>query len=232
MTRRTFMPRNEADKVTWIQNFSSKLATYKTKYGLTDSEVADMVAAALYYAFFANYLNQYNEYVKKLTQFRNEIRDGVASAASASVLPTPPNLGTPPPVPAPGVFKRASSIAAVIKSRSNFTEADGNDLGIIGVSASAPDLVNAKPQIEIRLVQGGKPEILWTKGEYDGLAIYVDRGTDAWSFLAIDTYPDYIDNFALPASGSAAVWRYRAIYRYDDIEVGMWSDIVSITVGG
>jgi hypothetical protein len=34
----------------------------------------------------------------------------------------------------------------------------------------------------------------------------------------------------LPASGTAAVWKYRAIYRYDDIEVGQWSDVVSIKV--
>ena len=191
-----------------------------------------MVAAALYYAFFANYINQYGEYLKKLTQYRNEIRDGIAAGATASVLPTPPSLGAAPPVPEPGVFKRAASIAGVIKSRNNYTEADGKDLGVEGADMPAPDLITCKPSIGIRLVQGGKPEILWSKGDYDALAIYVDRGAGTWAFLAIDTYPNYVDAGLLPAQGTAAVWKYRAIYRYDDIEVGVWSDTVTITVGG
>jgi hypothetical protein len=41
-------------------------------------------------------------------------------------------MGATPPVPEPGVFKRAASIAGVIKSRSNYTVADGLDLGIEG----------------------------------------------------------------------------------------------------
>ena len=43
---------------------------------------------------------------------------------------------------------------------------------------------------------------------------------------------------AIPAGGggaslaTAAKWKYRAIYRVADARVGVWSDEVSITVGG
>ena len=33
MSKKPFMPRAEADKVTWLQNFANKLGTYATKYG-------------------------------------------------------------------------------------------------------------------------------------------------------------------------------------------------------
>ena len=83
----------------------------------------------------------------------------------------------------------------------------------------------------VLLIQGGKPEIVWTKGDFDGVDIYVDRGSNQFVFLATDTYPNYTDNAPLPTSG-VAVWRYKAICRYGDEIVGQYSYIVSIAVGG
>jgi hypothetical protein len=231
MTKKYFIPRQELEKLGWLQNFANKLGGYAAKYGLTVGEVADMVAAAIFYAFWANYINQYNEYNKKLIQYRNELRDGLPDGATASVAPTPPVLGVVPSAVPPGIFKRAASIAAIIKNRTAYTEADGLDLGIEGSEAAKANLLDAKPSISLRLVQGGKPEVVWAKAGFDGIDIYVDRGNGSWVFLATDTYPNYIDNAPLPAGGTAAVWKYKAIYKYDDEVAGDWSDVVSITVG-
>jgi hypothetical protein len=48
-------------------------------------------------------------------------------------------------------------------------------------------------------------------------------------FLAKVTYPNYIDTAPIT---TAAVWKYKAIYKYDDEQTGNYSDIVSIAVGG
>lgn len=225
------MPRTEEARLPWLQNFANKIGGYATKYGITATETADMVAAAAYYGYWSNYINQYSEFVKKLPQFRNELRDGIEDGATPSVVPTPPVFGAAPAAVAPGIFKRAASIAAVIKSRTAYTEADGLDLGIEGSEVAKANLVNAKPAISVRLVQGGKPEIVWAKGEFDGIDIYVDRGNGAWLFLATDSFPNYVDNTPLPTTGTAAVWKYKVIYKYDDEPTGEWSDIVSISVG-
>ena len=37
---------------------------------------------------------------------------------------------------------------------------------------------------------------------------------------------------AVIVAGTAAVWKYRAIYRYDDARAGEWSDIVTCAVKG
>jgi hypothetical protein len=231
MSKRAFMPRTEADKELWLKNFANKLNTYASKYNIATGEVTDMQAAATAYSYWVNYGNQYNEYVKKLTHYRNELRDGVSIGATASVVPTPPAVGTAPAAVEPGIFRRVASIAGVIKSRNNYTLADGNDLGIEGAEIPPPDLIGCKPSIGIRLIEGGKPEILWKKGDYEGINIEVDRGNGTFTFLAVDSYPNYTDNAPLPAAGSSAIWKYRAIYRYNDIAVGLWSDIVSVTVG-
>ena len=231
MSKKYFMPLTNMGKFEWLQNFANKIATYATKYGISTSEVADMVASALFYAYWNNYNNQYAEYQKKLTKYLAELREGVESGSTASVMPTAPIIGTVPPSVSPGIFKRAISLVNTIKSKTSYTTADGNDLGIEGVESSSRNLEAEKPVIEIKLVQGGKPEIVWTKGDFDGVDIWVDRGNGTWVFLATDTYPNYIDTFNLPISGQSAIWKYKAIYRYGDDIVGLWSDVASIAVG-
>lgn len=63
----------------------------------------------------------------------------------------------------------------------------------------------------------------------DMLEIQVDRGT-GWGPLAFDTTPNYTDTAPFPAT--PARWKYRAIYRLNDAQVGVWSAEASITVGG
>lgn len=230
--KKPFMPRTEAEKLSWLKNFANKLGTYATKYNITAAEVTDMVNGAAFYDYWYNYANQNNEYNKKLTQYRAELRDGIPAGATASVAPVPPTFAAAPTSVAPGIFSRASSIAVIIKKRSNYTQADGQDLAIEGTEDNSSTRIEqeSKPAISVRLIQGGKPEIVWSKGDYDGIDIYVDRGNNQFVFLATDTFPNYTDNSPLPTTG-AAMWRYKAIYKYGDEPIGQYSDIISIAVG-
>ena len=229
MAKQFYMPKSDSGKQLWAQNFGNKLGTYKVKYNLTDDEVADAIASSAYFNYYLDCSNQYGEYNKKLTQYKNELRDGIEAGSSPSVIPVPPTLAAAPHEVAPGIFKRLASIAAVIKSKANYTIADGQDLGIEGAEETAgPD----KPAINVRLGDGGHPEIVWKKAGMDALDIYVKRGSGEWQFLATDTVPNYIDTFTLPAPGESGLWKYKCIYRNDDQQVGNWSDEISITVSG
>ena len=66
-----------------------------------------------------------------------------------------------------------------------------------------------KPILNLTL-QAGHPNVGWSKSGMDGIEIWVDRDTGTFAFLTIDTVPDYLDTFALPAAGASAVWRYKA----------------------
>ena len=81
------------------------------------------------------------------------------------------------------------------------------------------------------VLQAGHPNIVWKKQGMDALEIHVDRGA-GFAFLALDTVPDYLDTAPLPAPGASAVWKYKAIYRLRDEQVGQWSDIASVSVMG
>ena len=67
--------------------------------------------------------------------------------------------------------------------------------------------------------------------DLDLLEIQVDRGDGkGFTLLTYDTTPGYNDTAPLPAA--PVKWTYKAIYRVGDAQVGVWSNPVSITVGG
>ena len=89
-----------------------------------------------------------------------------------------------------------------------------------------------KPSLNARL-EAGHPDILWQKNGMDTLEIWVDRGAGKGSvFLAIDTHPNYLDTAPLPAAGTGALWKYKAIYRLHDQQAGQWSDELKVSVTG
>ena len=80
-------------------------------------------------------------------------------------------------------------------------------------------------------MQAGHPVIKWPKGDAEAIEIWADRGDDKGFILATTTTaPGFTDTAAKPSTG--AVWKYKAIYRLRDAQVGQWSDVVSIAVGG
>ncbi|MCX8470470.1 MAG: hypothetical protein ORN55_01705 [Chitinophagaceae bacterium] len=225
-----FIPQDESGKLTLLDNFSSKLPTYNVKYGITAAEVTDMRDSNAYYRYWTFYKSQYEEYVKKLTAFKNELRNAPLGSAVASP-PVPPTVGVAPAAVSPGIFKRLQSLAARIKNHTAYTDSDGKDLGIVGI-ATIVDIEAMKPTIAIRLINGGHPELQWLKMGMDGIDIYKDSGDGNFVFVERDLYPNYTDKSPLPAAGSSAIWRYKVIYHHHDAQVGLWSDIGSVTVSG
>lgn len=67
----------------------------------------------------------------------------------------------------------------------------------------------------------------------DSLELWKDCGDGKGSvLLTYTTNPDYADITPLPAPGVSAVWKYKAIYRFNDQQVGQWSDVATIGVMG
>lgn len=230
MAKQYYLPRKDADKALWLQNFANKLPAYAAKYLISSNEVYDMQNSAAVFSYWLNYQSQYEEFVKKITQYKNEMRDGVPAGAVIAMVPVPPTIPAQLQPVDPGIFTRATALANVIKSRQIYSAADGLDLGIEG-AVSRPDVASMKPSISVRLIAGGYPEIVWSKNGMDGIDIYKDTGS-GWQLLGFDPHPNYTDKSTLPPIGQSAIWHYKCIYRMDDDQVGQWSDTVTITVAG
>lgn len=163
------------------------------------------------------------------TEFKNNLLTG--SVTDPINEPVPPPFTKKPGVTlTAGVITLATSVAGQIKGAVNYDPADGAVLGIEGAIQLVPEAGTTVPEISARPASGGNVEIVWSKGDFGGIKIEVDRG-DGWKFLAVDTQPNYIDTFK-PASGQSAVYKYRAIYLLDDAEFGQWSNIAEVAAKG
>jgi hypothetical protein len=80
--------------------------------------------------------------------------------------------------------------------------------------------------------QGGHPVLHWKSNNAEALELEADYDTGTYSLLTMQFYPGYQDNTPLPSAGTSALWKYRAIYRVRDQQVGHWSHVLEVGVKG
>ncbi len=225
----SYLPKSDPEKVAWLNNFANKLAVHGATVGASGGEITAASDDAALFEYVVNTMaDAYKEKSKQITEFKNILRDGPLGTPMTAI-PVAPALAAAPTNVAPGIIERTRMLVNRIKNSPAYNDSIGDDLGIIGADH---DVVpgNMKPLLKGTL-DAGRPKILWTKGDADSIDFYVDRNTGAgYAYLNNDTNPDYIDTFPLPAGVDSAVWKYKAIYRIGDEQVGMFSDELMITV--
>ena len=120
-------------------------------------------------------------------------------------------------------------VANLLKSTNGYTEAIGQELGIVGTADPATDLENIKPSLTSKLV-GENIIIRFDKQRMDGIKLYSKRsGETAFEYLATDTSSPYEDNRPKLNPAMPEERQYYAFYFLDDGQVGQQSDIIKVT---
>jgi len=229
MNTYSYLARTDEKLSLQLDNFGSKIGLYAVQFGLTPAEVTSQIADAAYFSWTVNSHLKIDTHKKDWTIFKNILKKG-ADNVTANTAPSTPTLSAAPAVVAPGIVHRFSTVVNRIKAHQSYTTSIGQNLGIEKSTSAPLDKDSAKPIIKA-VSRGGKVNLLWKKGKYSGILIEKDSGT-GFAMLDHDFVPDFIDNSALPAQGQSAIWKYRASYLVNDDRVGVWSDIVTITVAG
>ena len=233
MPKRSFIPRTILELLLWYFNFVTKLPKYQTKYQITNEEVAQAKANYELFNYWTDLITQMQEYTKSTIAYRNELLYGVDGNATQFEMPPLPVFAPPPANVVSNIVGFAASIAKRIKSHHLFTETDGQDLGLFGTEVSTASTPQ-KPSLNIRLVSGGHPELLWKKGTQKGIQIFANynNGND-WQSIGYDLQPNFTDMHPLPKGNDSSVWKYRIIYVDGNMQpIGDYSDTVSVVVGG
>lgn len=231
MSTSYFMPTSDSGKADLLDHLASNLARYKDLLVLSDDTCASVSADAKSFRYTVQTMNDMQAYAHHWTVYKNQLRDTV----SATTLPLWP-MAITFVVPRPdavhsGIIPRLSALVAQIKTNKNYTPAIGQDLWLVGSSVSV-DPSTWKPLLSLQN-KAGHPIIAWTKGSASAIEIWVDRSDDAnFVMLTINTEPNTNDDSPLPPPGNTAMWKYKAIYRLHDEQVGQWSDVISVSVGG
>ncbi len=227
MAKTYYLPKDDSGKAALLEHFRDTIPGYSAVLGLPAADLSAQAADAAYFRWLVNECLSSRAYAQAITAWRDSLRDGDTPASPQA--PVPPSAPAPAAVPT-GIVPRFLALVKRIKGHPAYTEAVGESLKLVGDEAAGPDAETAQPDLTGAKVVADGVRIPWKKGAFDGIRIEVDRADGkGWTFLAIDTRPDYADTEPFPASG--AVWKYRAIYLLDDRKAGQWSAAVSVTVG-
>ena len=210
-----------------LSNFASKIGTYSDTFGFSAPEVESIVNDAAFFTWTVNNFKKVETFKKNWTTFKSILKKGEANVTINSYTDFP-TLEVMPKVVAPGILVRFTTMVNRLKAHQSYTTAIGQNLGVELTASQKLDLDTAQPILKV-VVRGGRVNLDWKKGKFDGIIIEKDSG-NGFLVLDKDMHPNFIDNSPLPPAGESAIWRYRAMYLLSDDRVGMWSDIVSTTV--
>lgn len=230
MSKADYISRNDDLFAAQLQTFKTGIGAYAATLGVTPAQVTAQAADADYFSYVVACQGIMQGGAQQWTAWKNLMREGgTPPSAGAPVAPVFPAAV---PAVALGVEVRFRNLVKAIKSHANYNEAIGQTLGIEGPQKTGPDLSTLQPDITVSL-SGNAVQLGWGWGGHsaflDMCELQVDRGA-GWVALAHDTTPNYTDTTPLPAT--PAKWKYRAIYRVGDQQVGLWSNTVEAVVGG
>ena len=229
MPTSSFMLKDDSSKADLLDHVAATLPKYTGTLEISADDLTSLQADAVSFRYALNILSRAQSYAHNCTAFKNLLRDG---GTDATEWPISPLLPEPiPPIVKSGIIPRFSLFVTRLKAHKDYSPAIGQDLKIVG-SAYIIDPSTWKPMLSI-LMQAGHPTVAWAKGKVSALELWVDRNDgNGFVFLTINTEPNTADSAPLPPPGTSVLWKYKAIYRFHDEQVGEWSDVLSVVVGG
>ena len=228
-----YLPNGDAQRGTWLSNFSLNLVIYKTKLGLTTDQMTSVANDTKNFVYSLLLIAASKSFDHTCITYKTSIRNGLTMENVAEIPVFTAPADTPVTGVKPGIFSRITALVRIIKAHPAYTEAMGTNLGIIGAERAErnnQDLL--QPVFTVKIV-AGKVQLKYAKGDTDGVRIECKRGTETeFSFLdkvSKNTFTDERKNL-IPLQAEQR--QYRGLYMKGDSVIGIMSDIVTIAVPG
>ncbi|MEI6268323.1 MAG: hypothetical protein WCP01_05535 [Methylococcaceae bacterium] len=230
MSTSSIIPRDDTSKLVLLQQLNAQLPNYASALDITESDLAQLKVGLDWFDYSLKAQDTTQNYSHALVALKNTLRDGPKS--SAINLPAPPVFPImPASEPYADIFGFLGALITRIKNHKNYTDAIGKALKIIATQSPGIDFASLQPALSVDF-QGGHPVLHWKNNSTDAIELEADHGTGTFSLMTIQQTPGYQDNTPLPPSGTAVLWKYRAIYRIRDAQIGHWSQVLEVGVKG
>lgn len=224
-----FVKQNDLEFVSQLEQMKANLPTYLAVLGLSaaDMGLANTMADAMAWIVLRN--NAAPGFTQDWSKLRDQVRLGIGGDI-LQPMPVPPDVTTPPAIIPVNIEKKYRALVKRIKSADAYTTGIGENLGI-EAPKTIPDFSTYKPVFKLKLT-AGQVLIIWKKLQAQGINIYKKVDNGAWFKLDFDGTPNFLDTSATPPAGITQNWSYKLRYVKGDVEVGEFSDVMSITVAG
>jgi hypothetical protein len=225
--KKFWWPTSMADQLVTVQNFQQKAPQYETLLGL-DLVKINAICDAFIQSF--NLTEQSRQSMLSMTAWRDRVMLGTPTGIPVEPAPVFPVVGKV--TFTVGVVKQLFDIRDQIVINPNYTEAIGEDLGIVGaqISPSGP-----QPDIQpvIKSVTAGSGYSVQIKGSMQGMdAVRVEYAPNGGAFrpAAFLTNMPGTFNVVPTAPGQPESGRVRAVYIRKNAVFGLYSAEYPVTV--
>lgn len=221
-----YLPKSIGDLVVWYANFAAKIGGYAATFNLAAAEVTQVQADHATIQFVVNGQQIRQTDAQEWTRYRDLMLFAPLGAPTPPT-PTPGNVGSLPEGAQASIIPRLRRLVERIKAHPNYTEAIGEDLGIVPPKAQ-PGV--AKPDLKARAETAFRVRITFAMRRHPMIEIQSRRGNETeFTTLAYDTASPYIDDRPPLNPEQSELREYRARYiNKDNQPVGEWSDVVSV----
>ena len=158
---RSFIPRPDDKRVTWLNAYADGLALSIGQAGITAGDAARARADADYFAAIVSWKADVRQAAENVTAYVDQIANGLPPGIDPSASPAAPVMpvypaDAPPAVPW-DVIGRASKSAARIKIAPGYTPALGRLLGIIATTPEPRPVQDLQPDLKVPGLNAGHP---------------------------------------------------------------------------
>jgi hypothetical protein len=227
MPRKFWWPTSMPAQIVIVQNFQAKAPQYAAQLGYTAEQVDEICNAFL---GAVNAAEQCRQTMVAMTAWRDQVLNGAPAGQPAPQAPVFPVVGTVAyPV---GVIKMLFDLRDRIVLSPNYTEAIGEDLGIVGAQITPPQPpANIAPSFKsVTPASGYSVQI---RGSMQGMdAMRVEYAPQGGSFRTVAFLTNTPASFNIvPADpGKPESGRLRAVYVRKNADFGRFSSEYPVTI--
>lgn len=228
MARKAWWPGMASEQLVLVQNFQTKIATYAAVLNLAAEQIT--AAQALCDAFIgaSNLMEQSRTAMRAMTQWRNIVLYGDPTGEASPAPPIFPVGGAP--AFTRGVVKQFFAFRDMIISLPGYTDAIGEDLGLIGPEITLIAEADMFPDLRAIVSNGNFVNLNGSMQGMDALRVeYAPKGGQFSTVAFLTKTPGgFTINTGDPSQAQAGL--IRAIFIRKNADFGSFSPSYPVTV--
>ncbi len=222
-----YVEKNEGALVIQLNDHAAGVTTHGPTVGLVAGDIAQAVADAAFAAVVVNGQSLYQSKSQEWTEYKAIVLYGPLNTPLPA-QPVAPAVAAVPLNSLASIVARFRQRAERIKAHPNYTPAIGEDCRI--VAPLPPPAGPPKPVLAGVAETGFGVRLTFTMQGHDAIEIYRKRGNETvFTLITVDTNNPYFDGTPPLVAGQPEVRQYQARYKDNDLPVGDWSDVITIT---